>query len=282
MVKYADLHVHTSYSDSTFSPEQVVSCAKEKGLSAIAICDHDSVEGIGPSEILASKAGIEIIPGIEMSAEKVDAEIHILGYFIDWKNESFRKRLKEIQESRIDRVYKIMDKLKAFNITIEAEEVFRLAGNNASVGRLHIAQAMLNAGAAKSMKEIFEKYIGFLKPCYVPYTKFSPEEAIQIILRVGGVPVLAHPDLMGHDGYIDEFVGYGLRGIEVYHTDHRPSVAKRYEEIAKRLNLVMTGGSDCHGMGKGRILMGTVKVPYELVEKLKAEAGAVRKEFELR
>ena len=278
-MKYADLHVHTSYSDSTFSPEEVISCAKEKGLSAIAICDHDSINGIGPCEVLASKVGIEIIPGIEMSAEKVDAEIHILGYFIDWKDEGFKKRLKEIQESRIERVYKIINKLKDFNITVESEEVFRLAGNNVSVGRMHIAQAMLNAGAAKSMKEIFGKYIGFLKPCYVPYTKFSPEEAIQIILKVGGVPVLAHPDLMGHDEYIEEFAGYGLKGIEVYHTDHKLHIAKRYEEIAKRLNLLMTGGSDCHGLGKGRILMGTVKVPYDLVEKLKTEAEVIKKEF---
>ena len=279
MEKYADLHVHTSYSDSTFSPEEVVSCAKENGLAAIAICDHDSVEGIAPCEELASKVDIEIIPGIEMSAEKVDAEIHVLGYFIDWKNNWFREKLKEIQKSRIERAYKIVEKLKSFNINITAEEVFRLAGNNASVGRMHIAQAMINSGAVKNMKDVFGKYIGFLKPCYVPYTKFSPEEAIQIILKVGGVPVLAHPDLMGHDEYIEEFVGYGLRGIEVYHTDHRPNVAAHYERIAKRLGLVMTGGSDCHGLGKGRILMGTVKVPYELVEKLKAEAENIRKEI---
>ena len=271
-MKYADLHVHTSYSDSTLSPEEVISYAKEKGLDAIAICDHDSVDGIEPCMALASKVGIEVIPGIEMSAEKVDAEVHILGYFIDRNQGWFKEKLKEIQESRIERVYKITEKLKSFNITIDAKEVYRIAGNNASVGRLHIAQALLNSGAAKSMKEVFEKYIGFLKPCYVPYTKFSPEEAIQIILKVGGVPVLAHPELMGNDGYIDEFVGYGLRGIEVYHTEHKPHISKRYEEIAGRLGLVMTGGSDCHGMGKGRILMGTVKVPYELVEKLKAEA----------
>lgn len=282
MAKYADLHVHTSYSDSTFSPEEVVACAKEKGLDAIAICDHDSVEGIEPCKALASKANIEVIPGIELSAEKVDAEIHMLGYFISWKQDWFKKKLKEIRESRIERVYKIINKLKAFNITIDADEVLRLAGNNASVGRMHIAQAMLNSGAAKNMREIFEKYIGFLKPCYVPYTKFSPEEAIQTILRVGGVPVLAHPDLMRHDEYIDEFVGYGLKGIEVYHTDHKPQVAKRYEKIANRLNLVMTGGSDCHGLGKGRVLMGTVKVPYELVEKLKAEADSIKEEFKLR
>ena len=279
MARYADLHVHTSYSDSTFSPEEVVSCAKEKGLSAIAICDHDSVDGIGPCEALASKVNIEIIPSIEISAEKVDAEIHILGYFIDWKQEWFAQKLKEIQKSRVERVYKILDKLKTFNIIINPEEVFKLAGNNASVGRLHIAQVMIHSGAVKNMREVFDKYIGFLKPCYVPYTKFSPEEAIQIILKAGGVPVLAHPLLMGHDEYIEEFVSYGLKGLEVYHTDHKPHVSKHYEEMARRLNLVMTGGSDCHGLGKGRVLMGIVRVPYELVEKLKAEAGLVKKEF---
>lgn len=279
MTKYADLHIHTTYSDSTFSPEQVVDCAKEKGLAAIAICDHDSVEGIEPCQALASKVGIEVIPGIEMSAEKVDAEIHMLGYFIDWKRGWFRKRLEEIRKSRIERVYKIIGKLKDFNIHIDAEEVFRLAGNNASVGRLHIAQAMLNSGAVKGMREVFEKYIGFLKPCYVPYTKFSPEEAIHTILKAGGVPVLAHPDLMGHDKYIEEFVGYGLKGIEVYHTDHKPEAVKRYEEIAGRFGLVMTGGSDCHGLGKGRVLMGRIKVPYVLVEELKKAADSVKEEF---
>lgn len=277
-MKYADLHVHTSYSDSTFSPEEVISCAKEKALSAIAICDHDSIDGIELCQALASKVDIEIIPGIEMSAEKRDAEIHILGYFIDWRQTWFQKKLKEIQESRIERVYKIIDKLKVFNITIDAKEMFRRAGNNASIGRLHIARAMLTSSAVESMKEAFEKYIGFLKPCYVPYTKFSPEEAIQIILKVGGVPVLAHPDLMGHDEYIDEFVGYGLRGVEAYHTDHKSHISRRYEEIARRLGLVVTGGSDCHGLGKGRILMGTVKVPYEFVEKLRKEAESIKKE----
>lgn len=276
--KFADLHVHTSYSDSTFSPEEVVACAKEKGLDAIAICDHDSVEGIAPCEELASKSGIEIVPGIEISAEKKDAEIHILGYFIDWKEDWFNKKLKQIRSSRVERVYKIIDKLKSFNINIEADEIFKLAGNNASVGRMHIAQAIINSGAVKGAREVFEKYIGFLKPCYVPYTKFSPEEAIKTVLKARGVPVLAHPDIMGQDEYIETLVGYGLRGIEVYHTDHKTPAVKRYEQMAKDLGLLVTGGSDCHGLGKGRILMGTVKVPYEIVEKLREEARHIREE----
>ena len=280
-MKYVDLHVHTSYSDSTFSPQEVVLCAKDKGLCAIAICDHDSVDGIEPCVAIAATVGIEIIPGIEMSAEEVDAEIHILGYFIDWKQDWFLKKLKEIREARVERVYRIVDKLSSVGIVVDAGEILKLAGTNGSVGRMHIAQAMLNSGGIRNMREAFDKYIGFLKPCYVPYTKFTPREAIEFILKAGGVPVLAHPDLMGHDEYIDEFVDYGLKGIEVYHADHKAHVSKRYEEMAKRYNLIMTGGSDCHGMGKGRVLMGTVKVPYELVEKLKKEADSIKKEFKL-
>lgn len=279
MTGYADLHVHTSYSDSTFSPKEVVAHAVSARLAAIAVCDHDSVDGIAPCIEAGSEAGLEIIPGVEMSAEKIDAEIHILGYFFDWKNEIFCKRLKEIKVSRKERVYKIVEKLKKYGIDINPQDVFRIAGNDASVGRMHIAQAMVDSGRVRSMREVFEKYIGFLKPCYVPYTKFSPEESIQMILKAGGVPVLAHPDLMGHDEYIEELVSYGLKGLEVYHTDHKEHVARRYEEIAGRLSLVVTGGSDCHGMGKGRILIGTTRVPYEIVERLRQEAESVRKEF---
>src|SRR3989338_1389287 len=150
----------------------------------------------------------------------------------------------------------MVSKLISFNIKVNAEEVFALAGNNASVGRMHIAQTMLNSGGVSNMKEAFDKYIGFGKPCYVPYTKFSPREAIEIILKAGGVPVLAHPDLMGRDDYIKEFITYGLRGIEVFHTDHKSHVSKRYESMAEEHGLLVTGGSDCHGMGKGRVLMG--------------------------
>ena len=275
-MKYADLHVHTFYSDSTFSPEEVIACAKEKGLDAIAICDHDSIDGIEPCMKLGFKAGIEVIPSIELTAEKIDAEIHLLGYFIDWQAAWFREKLKSIQKSRVERIYVMTDKLKEAGIDVEPAAVFKKAGKG-TVGRLHVAYAMLDTGKVRTMKEVFNKYIGFGKRCYVTYTKFSPKDAIETILKAGGVSVLAHPDLMGHDEYIKELIDYGLRGLEVYHTDHRPNVSRRYEELAKEHGLVMTGGSDCHGLGKGRILMGGVRVPYELVEKLKAEANSIKR-----
>ncbi len=277
-MKYADLHIHTFYSDSTLSPEEVVAYASERELSAIAICDHDSVEGIESSGKAASQAGIEVIPGVEMTVEKADAEIHLLGYFVDWKAPWFRKRLKELRDARVERIRRMVGKLAEHGIDVDADDVIKLGGKG-SVGRLHLAQVMLRTGKVAGFKEIFEKYIGFLKPCYVSSARFSPQEAIEIILKTGGVPVLAHPATMGKDDYIPELIGYGLKGIEVYHTDHKPAMVKHYENIAKENGLVMTGGSDCHGTGKGKVLIGTVKVPYEIVERLREEAEKIRREY---
>jgi predicted metal-dependent phosphoesterase TrpH len=274
-MKYADLHVHTSYSDSTFSPEEVMACAQEKGLDAIAICDHDSVEGVAPSIEIGKRLGIEVIPGVEMTVEKSDTEVHLLGYFVNYKDEWFKEILRELRDWRVKRVYTMAEKLKAEGITIDPEEVFKLS-KDGSVGRLHVAQVMVNAGKVKRMKEAFDRYIGFSKPCYVPSVRFAPEEAIRTLIKAGGVPVLAHPGIMFKDEYIGELISYGLRGIEVYHSDHNAAAVKHYEEVADSYGLLMTGGSDCHGMGKGRVLMGNIKVPYELVERLKEECGKTK------
>lgn len=249
-----------------------MAAAHKKGLAAIAICDHDCVDGIGPCQELAAPLGVEVIPGVELTVEKKDAEIHILGYCVDPKNEEFRKKMKILQDARVERIHKMVEKLVAEGIPVKADEIFKLAGKG-TVGRLHVARAVLQTGKIKNFKEIFEKYIGFLKPCYVSNIRFTPTEAMEAIRKAGGIPVLAHPQTMGNDEYIPELIECGLRGIEVYHTDHKKSVAEHYKEIAERYNLLITGGSDCHGMGKGRVLIGTVRVPYELVEKLK-EASA--------
>ena len=277
-MKFADLHIHTDFSDSTFSPEEVAAYAAGKGLSAIAICDHDCVDGIEPCEKAALPLGLEVISGIELTVEKQDAEVHLLGYFIDWKREWFCKTLETMRQSRIGRIYEMVEKLNAVGIDVKGEDVLRLAGRGA-VGRLHLAQAMLKTGKVKSFKEAFGNYIGFQKSCYVPHAKFSPQEAVETILKVGGIPVLAHPGIMDKDEYIPELIGYGLKGIEVYHTDHSSGTVKHYEELVEEYGLLATGGSDCHGMGKGRALIGTVRVPYELVEKLKTESGKIRDEY---
>lgn len=266
--KSADLHVHTNFSDSTLSPEEVIKTAAAKHLSCIAVTDHDSVAAVPLCMEYAKNYGIEIIPGIEMTVEKENKEVHILGYFIDWQAEWFKEKIKHIQDSRVGRIYRMIELLKNEGIDISPDDVFKIAGCG-SVGRLHLATAMYKAKKIKSLKEAFQKYIGFLKPCYVSHIKFSPEEAIGLILKAKGIPVLAHPGLMGNDGYIDELIETGLKGLEVFHTDHNPSQTRKYRKIAEEKGLLITGGSDCHGMGKGRVLMGTVKLEYRYVEELK-------------
>lgn len=276
-MKYADLHVHTFYSDSTFSPEEVVSLAARRALSAVAICDHDCVDGIEPCRKLGKIYGVEIIPGIELTVDKAEVEAHILGYFIDHKLGWLKRRLKHVQKARIERVHKIVDKLNKEGIAIKPKDVFDLAGKG-SVTRFHIAKAILKSGKVKTTREIFDRYLGFSKPCYIPNISFSPEEAIEMILKAGGVPVLAHPFVMHKDEYIEKLIGYGLRGIEVYHPEHNKGAVKHYDRIARDNGLVVTGGSDCHGLGsKHRVLLGTVRVPYELVEKLRKEAARLLK-----
>jgi len=273
--EYADLHVHTFYSDSTFSPTEVAETASRMGLKAIAVCDHDCVDGITPTKEAARPYGIEVIPGVELTVEEDDAEIHILGYFIDYKDQDLLKSLKRFQEGRIGRIYKMLELLKDKGIDIRPEEVFELAGDG-SVGRPHVAFAMLKANKINYLQEAFNKYIGDGKPCYVGHLKFSPSEAIEMIKKSGGVSVLAHPKVGGRDEFIPKLIKFGLRGIEVYHSDHNKSYEKKYLEIANTENLVVTGGSDCHGLSKKTVLMGRVKVPYSLVLKLKEEADKIK------
>ncbi len=273
--KIADLHVHTQYSDSTLSPREVVDVAHKKGFAAISITDHDCIDGIAPSIEHAKKYNIEIIPGVELTAEKDDLELHILGYFIDYKAEWFAKKLVEIRTRRVNRIYEMVEKLKSFGIKINPEKVFSLSGPGA-VGRLHLAIVLYNEGVTASIREAFQKYISDHAPCYVKKFKLTPKEAIDMILKLGGVPVLAHPHTLMRDDLIPDLVEQGIRGIEVYHLEHAYNVTLHYEDIAFEHNLVQTGGSDCHGMGKGAILIGRVKVPYCVVETWRKEAKKIR------
>jgi predicted metal-dependent phosphoesterase TrpH len=275
MKKYVDLHVHTRHSDSTFTPEEVVDVAHKKGFAAISITDHDCVDGIDPSIERAKNYNLEIIPGVELTAEYDNLEVHIIGYFIDWKAGWFVKKLEEICEARVNRIYEMVARLKDKGVDIDPQKVFKLSGPGA-VGRLHLALVMYNEGYISSISEAFHKYIGNKLPCYVRKFKLTPEEAIDIILKLGGVPVLAHPYILGKDDLILELIEKGMRGIEVYHTDHPYNVTLHYENIAFRHKLLITGGSDCHGTGKGNILLGRIKVPYRVVEDLKKEAARIR------
>ncbi|MCK9594615.1 MAG: PHP domain-containing protein [Candidatus Omnitrophica bacterium] len=267
-MRSADLHTHTNYSDGTATPEELIAEAVKAGLSAVAITDHDTVEGV--ERAIAASAGgqVEVLPGIELTSEHEGLEIHLLGYLLDHRDKSLLERLQLLKKNRVDRIYRICDKLKALGLSLAPEKVFDLSAIG-TVGRLHVAQAMVKEGLVNSTYEAFNKYIGDKCPAYVANFKLSPQEAIGLILKFSGIPVLAHPYSMGRDDLIPRFAEYGLMGLEVYYLEHTRSMVDSYLHTAKKLNLLVTGGSDYHGKSKPNVYMGAMKIPYELVEKLK-------------
>jgi len=276
MQKVADLHVHTNVSDSTFSPEKVVRYARMQRLDAIAITDHDTCAAIAPAIITAKDAGVEIIPGVELTAEIDDDEIHILGYFIDWQDSLFTKKLEGLCRARKERAKEILRRLNGQGIDLKYEDLLEIAGSNSdSLGRMHIANLLYKKGKVGCVKEAFTKYIGNNSPAYVKKFKLSPKEAVDIIKDAGGVSVLAHPKTINTEikplkDILKILINDGIQGIEVYHSDHNTRESNEFKKLAEEYGLLITGGSDCHGLGKKEVLLGKVKVPYELVEKLRS------------
>lgn len=257
-MRFADLHLHSAYSDGTYNPEQIIREARKHDLAAISVVDHDSVEGIEETIRYGLAEDIEVIPGIELSAELDGSEIHILGYLVDYKNKDLKEKLVFLRQNRIERVYKIIGKLKELGINLSAESVFALSGN-ATVGRLHIARAMVNEGIVGSTYEAFNKYINDKGPAYVSGFKMTPPEAFNLIRDAGGIAVLAHPYTLHNDSLIPQFVEQGLRGLEAYYPEHSQGMVNFYLALAQKLNLLVTGGSDCHGKAKPESQDGFVK-----------------------
>jgi len=268
-LKFADLHVHTSSSDGKITAEEAVRHAQRAGLAAIAIADHDTVEGVEIALGMGKGYGVEIIPGVELSSEVGDKELHILGYFIDWRAKWFRDKLSQLQEARRDRGRKMIEKLRRLGVEIPYDAV--ISSNGKVLGRPHIAQAMLDRSYVKTIDEAFYRYLGMGKPAYVKKFPLSPEEAIKMIRKLGGVPVLAHPIFARADEMLPELIEMGLHGIEVYHSRHDAKTTEHYEEIAKKYGLLITGGSDAHSF---EVPIGGVRIPYSLVEELKKAANA--------
>ncbi|MBU0700475.1 PHP domain-containing protein [bacterium] len=265
----ADLHIHTWFSDSTLSPEQVVTNAREMGLKAIAICDHDMIDGTREAIECASNS-IEIIPGVELSAVTNQHEIHILGYFMDINNSCFNEKLEAFRKARILRVYEMVERLSSMGIKIDSRQIFEIAGKG-SVGRVHVATVLCKENVVASVQEAFNLYLGYNKPCYIKKVRIQPEEAIKIIREAGGIPILAHPGVSKCDEIIPELVRLGIKGIEVYHPMHPLPLWKYYEKLAKKYKLLITGGSDCHGTARGQMMIGTVRVTMDAVEKLRRQ-----------
>ncbi|HQP91676.1 MAG TPA: PHP domain-containing protein [Candidatus Omnitrophota bacterium] len=272
-MKFADLHIHSYFSDGTFSPKEIVKEALRAGLDCISITDHDTIAGIDPV-IKEATGTLEIIPGIEMTAEISGQEVHILGYFIDYRDKDFLQMLEKMQEARTKRIYGICEKLKKLKVDIEPESIFALAGKG-SIGRLHVARALVEKGCCSSVSEAFVRYIGDRGPAYVGKLKMTPAETIKWIKKVKGIPVLAHPFTLGSRFIISDFVKDGIMGIEAYYAEHSDFQEQEFIKIAKKYDLLITGGSDCHGEAKDEINMGKIKLPYEYVEKLKEARGNV-------
>jgi predicted metal-dependent phosphoesterase TrpH len=270
-----DLHVHTSVSDGKYTPEEIVKKAAGLGLKYLAICDHDTVDGITPAlEAAKSYPGLRIIPGVEMSTLAVGSEVHMLGYFIDYNDPVFKKLLSELSDSRIGRAQAIVDKLNELGIKIEWARVQELAGDG-TIGRPHIANAMLEKGYVSTFKEAFDKYIAQGGPAYVERSKIAPAEAVKIIIKAGGLPVLAHPFTVNEpEKLIKELKEAGLAGIEVYYDNYSPEEKKTLFKLAAKYNLIAAGGSDYHGIDEAvETLLGESETPVEAAEKLIALAG---------
>ncbi|WP_296863765.1 PHP domain-containing protein [Thermosyntropha sp.] len=267
-----DLHVHSTASDGILTPEEIIDKAINIGLEGIAITDHDTVDGLASAEKynMENKNDLWFITGIELNTEYEEDEVHILGYFIDYNNESLVKRLVEIRQERFERARKMVDKLRNMGFNISFERVKRLAQGDL-IGRPHIAQALAEVGYVFSIKEAFDKYIGKGRPGYIPRYKFEPEEAIALINGAGGIAVLAHPGLIKDQKKIMDIIAMGVEGLEVYYPEHSENQIASYLNLCKLKGLLITGGSDFHGTGSGedKGKMGCTGIEKDLVLKLK-------------
>ena len=269
-----DLHSHTTASDGTLTPRELVRLAAKHGVRVLAVTDHDSTEGLAEASAVAVlHPKLEIVPGLEINCDVDGGEIHVLGYFVDMKASWFQEFLRGQREERRARVHRMAARLAELGMPIEPAEVFAIT-KEGSAGRPHVAQVMVNRGYVKSVREAFDKYLRAGGPANVPRRRLAPAEAVRIIRRAHGVPVLAHPGLAESDGTIPELVEAGLLGIETYYPEHSVEQTRRYAELCARLDLVATGGSDYHGPQSGRANPpGTPRVPLVAYEQLKAKAA---------
>jgi hypothetical protein len=277
-----DLHLHTTASDGTMSPAELVRYAKGKGLRVIAITDHDTIEGLSEGIKEGNKLGLEVIPGVELSASAPKGTMHLLGYYIDPASSELTDKLRVLQQARKERNLKIVEKLQALGMAIELSEV-KEAPEHGQIGRPHFAYTMVQKGYARNIQDAFDRYLGKGRPAYVEKFRFSPQEAMHFIKKAGGITVLAHPFTLKQpqpedlDAVIGELKAKGLDGIEVYYPEHSDGQTKLYRSLAKKYGLVISGGSDFHGLTKDEVDLGegygARGLTYSLVEAIKERKG---------
>ena len=274
-----DLHSHTTASDGALSPRELVRLAVKHGVRVLAVTDHDSTDGLADAVAEAAlHPALTIVPGLEINCDVDGAEIHVLGYFIDTEAAWFQDFLRGQREERVARVHRIAARLGELGMPIDPAEVFAIA-RGGSPGRPHVAQVMVNRGYVKTVREAFDKYLRAGGQAHVPRTRVMPVEAVRVIRRAHGVPVLAHPGLAGKDEMIPDLVRAGLMGIEAYYAEHSPTQTRMYEQMCADLGLIATGGSDYHGSQSGRANPpGTPRVPMSVYERLKEKAAVAARE----
>ncbi len=271
----ADLHVHSTASDGTLAPRDLIALALERGLTVLAIADHDSVEGLDDAFDAAQGTDLNLIEAVELSAVAGGRDVHILGYFVDRTSVDLRAQLADLRAARMRRASRMVEALSADGYDVELQDVLDLTGGGA-VGRSHVARALVANGHASSVRDAFENLIGHGRPYYVSKDARTPAEAIDVIRQAGGIAVLAHPGINHADDLIVPLIDAGLGGLEAYHADHTQAQRDHYASEARRFGLLATGGTDFHGLNAPNPLPGMIHIPQEAVDALLAWGDAHR------
>jgi predicted metal-dependent phosphoesterase TrpH len=264
---FADLHIHSIYSDGSFNPYEIVQLCKRCNLKAIALTDHDTVSGVEEA-VSYSTHDFEVIPAVEMSSNIGDMDIHILGYYLDYKNHALLAYLDDFKQHRAERVKKIIHKLHSNGIKLEFEQI-KMVAKDCSLGRPHVAEVLLENGYVKSMAEAFHRYLGYGLPYYVPKKNIEPKEVMKIIKESRGIPVIAHPGTINSESILYQLIMDGALGIEIWHPEHTLRWRQGLCEIALKNGLLMTGGSDCHGRRIDTVRIGLTGCGEEEINRLK-------------
>ena len=270
-----DLHTHTTASDGTYAPADLVREAARRGVRVLAVTDHDSVDAVAPAIAAARQhAPLEIVPGIEINTDEPAGEVHVLGYFLDYEAGWLLDLLREFREERATRVHRIVERLAALGCPIDAEEVLALVAEG-SAGRPHVAQVLVRRGYVGTVREAFDRFLAAGKPGYVPHRKVTSREACEIIRRARGLAVVAHPGFHPDpEAMIRGLADAGLLdGVECYYAEHSPELTAQLLSLCRRLDLVPTGGSDFHGPRVRAATLGQPSVPWDAWDALRRRAG---------
>jgi 3',5'-nucleoside bisphosphate phosphatase len=271
-----DLHTHTIASDGTLRPCELVAEAARRGVRVLAVTDHDSTNGLAEAiETARQHPPLTIVPGIEINCDVEGAEIHILGYCMDYEAAWFQDFCRAQREERRARVHRTVERLADLGLPIDVERVFALV-QEGSAGRPHVARVMLELGYVKSVREAFDRYLAAGRPAHVPRRKLTPEDAVRLLRKAGGVPVFAHPGLADRDELVPSLVAAGLMGIECYYSEHSPAQRGAYLDLCREHGLIATGGSDFHGPQVRAAALGNPTVPLAVWEALQAKAAEAR------